>query len=257
MSSDSGPQPPIYNHILIALPREEVERLLPVLKHVELPAGHIMYEAGEPIRHAYFLNHGVASTVALMEDGKVVEVSATGNEGMVGIPLLLKQESVECRRTFMQIKGDGLRMRAEDLEKEIANCGPLHNLLLRYTHSCLTHLSQTAACNRVHPTGGRLARWLLTTSDRVRSNNLHLTQEFIAEMLGMRRAGVTEALGELVRRKLIRTSRGHVEIVDRPGLEAATCECYEIVKQEFNRLRAGERRELLWEGNGGPSQRQT
>jgi CRP-like cAMP-binding protein len=240
----------IHNHILIALPRKEAERLLPILEHVELPVGRTLSEPGEPITHAYFLNHGAASTVALMEDDRVVEVGVTGNEGMVDIPLLLRHHSVGNRRTYMQIGGDGMRIKAEDLKRQFHGCSPLQNLLLRHTHAYIIQVSQTSACNRAHPVGERLARWLLTTSDRVRSDTLRLTQEFIAEMLGMRRAGVSDVMGELTRRGLIRTSRGKVEIVDRPGLEAASCECYGVVQQEYERLHKGERRFRL-PGRGG------
>jgi CRP-like cAMP-binding protein len=226
----------IHNHILCSLPATQYQRLLPQLEPVELPLGKILYEPYEPIQHVYFPNEGVISVVSMLESGVSIEVGVVGSEGMLGIPVVLGTMDEANRRSLVQIAGRGLRMRAETLRQEFKRGGRLHDLLLRYTHAFITQISQTAACNRIHHIDERLARWLLACRDRVRSDRLNLTQEFIAEMLGTRRAGVTVAAGRLQEQGVISYSRGKILILNRRRLEDFSCECYRIVRREFDRL---------------------
>lgn len=223
------------NRILKALPPEEYERLNADLEPVTMPLGEILCHPDEPIRHVYFPNHGTVSLVSNFEDGTSVEVGMVGNEGMFGVSVFLGSISTPLLAQ-VQLPGDGFRMRADVLRREFTKSGQLQDLLLRYTQAFITQIAQTAACNRAHPIEGRLSKWLLMCADRANSKDLALTHEFIAMMLGARRAGVTEAAGALRARGLIDYKRGQVMILDRQGLESASCECYPMVKREFARL---------------------
>jgi CRP-like cAMP-binding protein len=223
------------NRILKSLPLEEYERLSAYLEPVSLPLGEVLCHPDEPITHVYFPNRGTVSLVSNFEDGTSVEVGMVGNEGMFGVCVFLGSVSTPLLAQ-VQLPGEGLRMRADLLKREFKKCCQLQDLLLRYTQAFIMQVAQTAACNRAHPIEGRLARWLLMCEDRANSRELELTHEFIATMLGTRRAGVTEAAGGLKTRGLIDYRRGHITVLDRQGLESVTCECYPIVKKEFARL---------------------
>lgn len=224
------------NLILSALTSHEYERLSPHLEYVELPLGKTLYDPEEPIRYAYFPLRGAVSIVTVLRDGGCVEAGVIGNEGIVGIPLVLGTQMELNRRAQVQIAGSGLRLKAAALKEEFKRGERLHDLLLSYLHAFITQLSQTAACNRMHRLEERLARWLLACQDHLNSDELQLTQEFIAEMLGVRRAGVSVAATQLEERGLIKHKRGHIQIFDRAGLEAAACECYAAVRREYQQL---------------------
>ncbi|MFL6228232.1 MAG: Crp/Fnr family transcriptional regulator [Pyrinomonadaceae bacterium] len=223
------------NNILSALPEDESARMRRHLDYVEFRRGEVIYEPNEPIRHVYFPFRSTISLVAVMEDGTEVEVGVCGGEGMVGLPLVLGTD-IAPLRALVQIPDGGMKMRADAFVEELAQCPELRRHLLRYAQAFFIQAAQTAACNRLHPLEGRLARWLLVCHDRTRSDNLPLTHEFMATMLGSRRAGVTEAARKLKMGRLIDYSRGNVRILDREGLERFTCECYATVKREFDRL---------------------
>jgi CRP-like cAMP-binding protein len=225
-----------HNLILSALSGEEYARLSSQLEFVELPLGLTLYDLEEPIRHAYFPLSGTVSLVTVLRDGNSVEAGVIGNEGLVGIPLVLGAEVELNRRAQVQIAGSALRLKASALQKEFKGSEQLRSLLLRYLHAFITQISQSVACNRMHKLEDRLARWLLTCQDRLASDELQLTQEFIAEMLGVRRAGVSVAATQLQERGLIKHKRGHIQILDRSGLEAVSCECYATVRREYERL---------------------
>jgi CRP-like cAMP-binding protein len=227
--------PGTANRILNALTRDEYERLAVHLDPISLSFGQVLCHPEQPITHVYFPNRGTVSLVSTFEDGASVEVGMVGNEGMFGVCVFLGSISTPLE-AVVQLPGDGLRMRADVLRKEFKKGGQLQDLLLRYTQAFITQIAQTAACNRAHPADGRLVRWLLMSHDRSHYNELELTQEFIATMLGTRRAGITEAAGQLQAKGLIKYRRGHITILDRKGLEAASCECYVILKKEFARL---------------------
>lgn len=227
--------PSTSNQILNALPPDEYERLTPYLEPVTLRLGDILCHPDEPITHVYFPSRGTVSVVCALEDGGSVEAGMVGNEGMFGVGVFLGSVTAPLL-AVVQLPGEGLRMRAEVLKEEFNRRGQLHDLLLRYTQAFIIQIAQTAACNRAHGVEGRLPRWLLMCEDRAHSSELELTQEFIATMLGTRRAGVTEAAGRLRSQGLISYRRGHVTVEDRAGLEAMSCECYAIVKKEFERL---------------------
>lgn len=223
------------NRILDALPTEEYQRLVPYLELVSLPIHKVVYEPGEPITHVYFPYKALVSLVSNMEDGSVVEVGLVGSEGMVGIPVFLGS-NITTTKAFVQVADGGVRMETERFKVELKRGGALQNLLLQYTQMLLTQVSQTAACNRLHTVEERLARWLLTVSDRLQSDQFLITQEFIAQMLGTRRSGVTVAAGILIQAGMISYTRGKITIVERKSLESTSCECYQVVKNEFTRL---------------------
>jgi CRP-like cAMP-binding protein len=235
MSTNLELHPPTTNRILNALSRTEYERLAPHLEPVTLWAGEILYQPEQSIRHVYFPNIGTVSLISTFEDGTSVEVGMVGNEGMFGVCVFLGSISTPLLAQ-VQLAGDGLRMPADVLRNEFQKSGQLQDLLLRYTQAFITQIAQGAACNRAHEVDGRLAKWLLMCQDRSHSKDLGLTHEFIGEMLGVRRAGVTVAAGVLRQKGLIEYSRGHITIIDRQGLEAKSCECYPIMKKEFDRL---------------------
>ncbi len=226
---------PHVNRLLARLPKSCYERLLPRLQVVPLKFRQILYEAQSRIDYAYFPLRGVISALTVMADGGMIEVANIGNEGMAGLTVLLKGET-SPNRMIVQVAGEGLRVKVEVLNEEASQDGPLRQLLLRYHNAFLTQASYSVACNGLHPIQQRCCRWLLMTHDRVYYDELPLTHEFLAIMLGVRRASVTEVLHPLQEHGLIHCGRGWIRVVDRAGLEAASCECYRTVKEEFDRL---------------------
>lgn len=222
---------PIANRLLAALPTKEYQRLLPELELVTLPFGEILYEPGERIRHVHFPNDSIISLLAEVAERSTLEVGIVGREGMAGISVFMGVDTSRYR-ALVQGEGTAMRMKAASLRTVSEHMGSLHRLLHRYSHSLLTQVSQSAACNRFHRTDARLARWLLMTHDRLGSDEFRLTQEFMSNLLGVRREGVTRAAGALQKQKLIRYSRGHITILDRASLEALSCACYRIIKAE-------------------------
>jgi CRP-like cAMP-binding protein len=225
------------NQVLSALPREEYERLSPYMEMVRLPQGRALYEAGDAVRNVYFLKGGMVSLLSTVESGAAVEVGMVGNEGMVGLPAVL-MSNVTPYRVVVQIQANALRVPAHALKSEFDRGGKLHDLLLRYTAVLLTQISQSAACNRYHSMKARLCRWLLVSHDRVHTDTLNFTQEFLAQMIGAPRPRVTIVAGSLQDMGLIRYRRGRIEIIDRRGLEAASCECYKIVTEQISHFLA-------------------
>jgi CRP-like cAMP-binding protein len=223
------------NRLLAALPLADRQRLLEQLEPVTLDLRQRVYEPGKPIEHVYFPTTTVISLLAVMDDGQAVEVATVGNEGMAGIPVFLGVMA-SPGLAFAQIAGQALRMAAGAFREQANGAGEVQELLQRYTYAFFTQLAQGAACNRLHSMDQRLARWLLLTHDRVGQDQFPLTQEFMAQMLGVRRATVTEAAGRLQQANLITYSRGLISVLDRPGLEAASCECYRIISGEYARL---------------------
>ncbi|MEH2356263.1 Crp/Fnr family transcriptional regulator [Nostoc sp.] len=226
---------PQVNALLATLPSSDYERLIPHLKLVSLPTRQVIYEPGEPITHVYFPQNAVVSIVTIMEDGSTVEVGIVSNEGMVGIPVILGGNTTTTK-AFVQVAGAGMQMDADILRTEFNRGGAIQKLLLRYVRAIYTELTQSCACNRLHTLEERLARWLLTVSDRFESDDFPLTQEFIAQMLGVRRSGVTVAASTLSRAGMIRYQRGQINILNRENLEATSCECYQVIQNEFARL---------------------
>ncbi|MEH2293599.1 Crp/Fnr family transcriptional regulator [Nostoc sp.] len=223
------------NKLLVALPSSDYERLVPHLKLVSLPIRQVIYEPGEAITHVYFPQHGMVSLVTAMKDGSMVEVGIVSNEGIVGIPVILGGKTTTTK-AFVQVAGIAMRMDADVLITEFDRGGAIQKLLLRYLQAIYSELAQAAACNRLHTLEERLARWLLTVSDRLESEDFPLTQEFISQMLGVRRSGVTVAASTLSRAGMIRYQRGHITIVNREDLEATSCECHQVIRGEFARL---------------------
>ena len=226
---------PRDNHLLAALPPAEWQRWQPMLEWVEMPLGQVLYESGRPLAHVYFPTTTIISLLYVMEDGASAEIAVVGNEGLVGIALFMGGETTPSR-AVVQSAGEGWRLRAGSVKEEFVRPGPVMHLLLRYTQALITQMAQTAVCNRHHTLDQQLCRWLLLSLDRLRGNELVMTQELIANMLGVRREGVTEAALRLQRRGLITYARGHITVLDRRGLEARTCECYAVVKREYDRL---------------------
>ena len=229
------PLAPRTNRLLAALPPEEMDALRPLLETVRLPQRQSIYDAGKPIEHVYFMHRGVASMVMPMAEGAAVEIATIGPEGMVGIPVFLGAEQMPSQ-AFIQIPGEGARLESDAFREVIRRSPALHRLLLRYTLALMNLIAQSTACNRVHPVEERCARWLLMTHDRVHEAVFPLTQGFLGEMLGVRRPTVSLAAGMLAKAGLISYVRGHITILDCPGLEAASCECYRIIAVEFQRL---------------------
>src|SRR5688500_935280 len=224
---------PPLNRLLAALPRDEYRRLIPNLELVPLVFGEVIYKAGDLIRHVYFPTGGVLSLLAAAEEGSTLEVGIVGREGMAGLPVFM---GVKTSRDCAVVQGAGaaMRMKAPAFRRECTNGNSLAGLLRRYTHSRLTQVSQGAACTRFHSIEARLARWLLMTHDRMERDDFQLTQEFLSNMLGVRREGVNKAAGALQQRNLISYSRGTLTTLDRAGLEAVSCCCYEIIKDELD-----------------------
>ena len=239
MYAHTARRPQTSNRILNALTRPEFESLSTHLDPVNLSPREVLYRPEQPVTHVYFPNRGTVSVISSFEDGDTVEVGMVGNEGMFGVNVFLGSVSTPLMAQ-VQLPGDALRVRAEVLMKEFGKGSQLQDLLLRYTQAFITQIAQTAACNRAHHVEGRLVKWLLMCGDRAQSNELALTHEFISSMLGIRRPGITEAACMLKNAGLISYTRGNVTIVDRPGLEALSCECYPLVKKEFTRLLGAE-----------------
>jgi len=226
-------QIPFENRILGALPPEEYARLAPYLEVVRLPAGRVLCEAGGGIRYLYFLKGGMASLLSLTEDGHSVEVGMIGNEGVVGLPGILGIDAAPYR-VVMQLPANALRIRVGVLRAEFERGGQLQKMLLRYMHTLLTQISQSAACNRYHTMKARLCRWLLVSLDHTHTDTLYLTQEFLSQMVGAPRTRITMVARDLQRAGLIRYSRGKITILDKRGLQAKSCECYRIVREQIS-----------------------
>lgn len=238
MPASQSPRNPIGNRLLAALPPEEYKRLLPHMETVPLALKQVLYVPNQTIEYVYFPNNGVCSLIVIMEDGSSVEVGTVGNEGMVGIALFLGADRLPSE-AFAQVAGNAMRMKADVFKREVFPGSPLHNLLQRYTQTLFNQVGQSAACNRLHCVEERCCRWLLMTQDRVGSDRFPLTQEFLAQMLGVRRASVSAIAAKLQKAGFISYSRGIITIVDRKSLETVSCECYKVVKQEFDRLLGG------------------
>ena len=219
------------NRLLATLPKREYERLLPGLKRIPLVFGDVLYEPGDIIKHVYFPNDSIVSLLSALSERSTLEVGMVGNEGMAGLPIFMGV-NVSRTRAIVQGAGSAMRMTAATVRHEAKLPSTLHHLLHRYTHSLLCQVSQSAACNRFHSVDARLARWLMMTSDRLGLDEFRLTQDFMSNMLGVRREGVNKAAGQLQTAKLIRYRRGMITILNRPGLEAHSCECYRIVRDE-------------------------
>ena len=235
MPSLSASHSPNQNHLLAALPVKEFDRLAPHLELVSMPLGEVLYESGGQLRYVYFPTTSIVSLLYVMRNGASAEIAVVGNEGLLGVSLFMGGETTPSR-AVVQSSGHGFRLEGQLLKDEFNRAGPLLRLLLRYTQALITQMSQTAVCNRHHSVEQQLCRWLLLSLDRLSTNTLTMTQELISNMLGVRREGVTEAARRLQTAGLIRYSRGRIEVLDRPGLERAVCECYGVVKLEFDRL---------------------
>jgi CRP-like cAMP-binding protein len=223
------------NHLLSVLPEAERVRLAPHLVPVDMTLGQVVYESGDRQRFVYFPATSIVSLLYVMEDGASAEIAIVGNEGLIGIALFMGGETTPSR-AIVQGAGAAFRLDAQILKEEFIRGGPVQRLLLRYTQALITQMAQTAVCNRHHSIDQQLCRWLLLSVDRLPSNELKMTQELIANMLGVRRSGVTEAALKLQDAGLIRYGHGHIQVLDRPGLEKRVCECYRVVKREFDRL---------------------
>jgi CRP-like cAMP-binding protein len=223
------------NHLLAALPETEWLRWLPWLERIDMPLGQVLYESGATLNHVYFPTTAIVSLLYSMENGTSAEIAVVGNEGIVGISLFMGGESTSSR-AVVQSAGQGFRLKAQLMKDEFNRAGPVLHLLLRYTQALITQMAQTAVCNRHHSLDQQLCRWLLLSLDRLRANELVMTHELIANMRGVRREGITEIAHKLQNAGLIQYHRGHISVVNRAGLEKRTCECYAVVKKEYDRL---------------------
>jgi CRP-like cAMP-binding protein len=223
------------NHLLAALPDAELQRWLPSLEPIELSLGQVLYESGRTLSHVYFPTTAIVSLLFVLEDGASAEIAVVGSEGIVGISLFMGGESTPSR-AVVQSAGRGYRLSSHAIKEAFNRNGAVMHLMLRYTQALITQMAQTAVCNRHHTLDKQLCRWLLLSMDRLQGNELVMTLELIANMLGVRREGVTEAALKLQEAGLIDYARGHIKILDRPGLEQRTCECYAVVKREYDRL---------------------
>jgi CRP-like cAMP-binding protein len=235
MPNDGQPSPARGNRLLAKLPEADYRSLLPFLKPVKLAFDQVLYESRGPIEYAYFPTGAVTSSLTVMQDGNAIEVATVGNEGIVGYTAAAGG-TTSPNRVIVQIGDGGLRVGASALRDAVASGGPLRDLLTAYNLAFLTQVSQSVACNGLHRLEQRCCRWLLMTRDRVASDDMRLTHEYLAIMLGARRASVTETLGPLQEANLVRSHRGKISILDREGLEARSCECYRIVRDEYDRL---------------------
>jgi CRP-like cAMP-binding protein len=226
---------PILNHLLAALPAEAQARIFPALEFISLPLGMVLYESGDAMRYVYFPSDAIVSLLYVMESGASAEISVVGNEGLIGVAVFMGGESTPSR-AIVQSAGSAYRLAGQLLKDEFNRHGDLLLLMLRYTQALITQMAQTAVCNRHHSIDQQLCRWLLLSLDRLRGNKLVMTQELIANMLGVRREGVTDAAGKLQRLGVIEYSRGHITVLDRARLETLSCECYAVVKAETDRL---------------------
>ena len=227
--------PPHCNHLLAALSPEIRDRIFPHLELVEMKLGDVVYESGDSLRYVYFPIDSIVSLLYVMESGASGEISVVGNEGLVGVAVFMGGESTSSR-AVVQSAGVAYRLRGQKLKEEFNKHGELLHLILRYTQALITQMAQTAVCNRHHSIDQQLCRWLLLSLDRLPGNRLTMTQELIANMLGVRREGVTDAAGKLQRQGIIEYSRGQITVLDRAGLERLSCECYAVVKRETDRL---------------------
>jgi len=232
MIAASDPQ---SNRLLAALPESALQRWQPELENVDMPLGSVLYESGAALSHVYFPTTAIVSLLYVMEDGASAEIAVVGNEGIVGISLFMGGQSTPSR-AVVQSAGRGFRLNAPLMKAEFDRAGSVLHLLLRYTQALITQMAQTAVCNRHHSLDQQLCRWLLLSLDRLEGNQLVMTQELIANMLGVRREGVTEGALKLQNAGLIRYARGHITVLDRSGLEKRSCECYAVVKKEYDRL---------------------
>jgi CRP-like cAMP-binding protein len=223
------------NRLLAALPPQEWSRWASVLEPVDMPLGQVIYESGVALNYVYFPINAIVSLLYVMENGASAEIAVVGNEGIVGVSLFMGGESTPSR-AVVQSAGPGCRLKAALMKAEFDKAGPALHLLLRYTQALITQMAQTAVCNRHHSLDQQLCRWLLLSLDRLPGPDLVMTQELIANMLGVRREGVTEAALKLQKAGLIQYTRGHITVLDRAGLESRTCECYAVVKREYDRL---------------------
>jgi len=235
MAVFARPTEPVENRLLAALPRDEYERLLPSLQQVSFSLGEVVYEFGGQLDYVFFPTNSIVSLLYTMENGASAEMGLTGNDGVVGIALFMGGGTMP-NRAVVQSAGAAIRMKAKVLQDEFALGGRFQHLLLRYTQALITQISQTAVCNRLHSVEQQLCRWLLLSHDRVKADELIMTQELIADMLGVRREGVTVAAGHLQDAGAISYTRGRIKILDRQKLEQTACECYRVVKDEFDRL---------------------
>ena len=226
---------PRSNQLLAALPDAESQRWLPHLEWIDMPLGQVLYESGHTLSHVYFPINSIVSLLYVMENGASSEIAVVGKEGLVGISLFMGGESTPSR-AVIQSAGQGFRLTSQVVKEEFNRAGPVMHLLLRYTQALITQMAQTAVCNRHHSLDQQLCRWLLLSLDRLQGNELVMTQGLIANMLGVRREGVTEGAVSLQEAGLIRYARGHITVLDRRGLEQRTCECYAVVKKEYDRL---------------------
>lgn len=226
---------PRRNHLLSSLPEAEWQRWLSQLEWVQMPLGQVLCESGDRLSHVYFPTTAIVSLLYVMENGASAEIAVVGYEGIVGVSLFMGGESTPSR-AVVQSAGEGFRLKASILKEEFNRAGPVMHLLLRYTQALITQMAQTAVCNRHHSLDQQLCRWLLLSLDRLSGSDLVMTQELIANMLGVRREGVTEAALNLQKAGLIRYARGHISVLNRQGLEERTCECYAVVKKEYDRL---------------------
>lgn len=223
------------NRLIAALPDADWERWLPQLERVDMPLGHVLYEPGSSMSHVYFPTTAIVSLLYVMENGASAEIAVVGNEGIVGYSLFMGGETTPSR-AVVQSAGQGYRLKAQTMKHEFEKVGPVLHLLLRYTQALITQMAQTAVCNRHHSLAQQLCRWLLVSLDRRQGTELVITQELIANMLGVRREGVTASALKLQEVGLIRYARGHISVLDRHGLEKRSCECYAVVKKEYDRL---------------------
>jgi CRP-like cAMP-binding protein len=235
--SPAGIHPPTANHLLALLPADTFERLRPHLQGVPLPLGWSVYESGDRMQHVFFPTEGIVSLLSVMQNGNSAEIAVTGSEGLVGISLFMGGQSTTSR-AIVQSAGQAYRLPAAVMLEEFERGGDLQYFVLRYTQALITQMTQTAVCNRHHTVDQQLCRWLLLSLDRLPGDELDMTQELIANMLGVRREGVTEAAQRLQSAGLIRYRRGHIKVLDRPGIMLRVCECYEVVKHETDRLLA-------------------
>ena len=241
MPSTSSPQ---QNQILDALPQPERDRLFPHLKLVSLPLGKVLYESGDALQHIYFPTDCIVSLLYVLKDGASAEIAVVGNDGAIGLSLFMGGETT-TNRAIVQSAGSAYRLTGARLKEEFQRHGEMLHILLRYTQALITQMTQTAVCNRHHTVDQQLCRWLLLSLDRLHSAELTMTQELIANMLGVRREGVTDAAGKLQKLGVISYQRGRIRVLDRPRLEQLSCECYAVVKQETDRLMPLNRPHLL------------
>jgi CRP-like cAMP-binding protein len=231
----AGTSYPRQNHVLDALPQLERERLFPHLKLVTLPLGDVLYESGDTLRHIYFPTDSIVSLLYVLKDGASAEIAVVGNDGAIGVALFMGGETT-TNRAIVQSAGSAYQLTRVRLKEEFERHGEMLHILLRYTQALITQMAQTAVCNRHHSVDQQLCRWLLLSLDRLPSTELTMTQELIANMLGVRREGVTEAAGKLQKLGVITYRRGQITVLDRPRLEQLSCECYAVVKKETDRL---------------------